>query len=49
MAVVVAAVDMGESTERVLRHAAGFARVLSATLRIVHVASDPESLLTSLL
>jgi nucleotide-binding universal stress UspA family protein len=41
MAVVVAAIDMGESTERVLRHAAGFARVLSATLRIVHVASDP--------
>ena len=40
MAVVVAAVDLGESTSRVLRHAAGFAHVLSASLRIVHVTSD---------
>ena len=40
MSGVVAAVDLGPSTGRVLRHAAGFARMLSAPLKIVHVTTD---------
>jgi nucleotide-binding universal stress UspA family protein len=37
---VIAAVDLGPSTRRVLRHAAGFARLLSSPLKIVNVTSD---------
>ena len=40
MSGVVAAVDLGPSSGRVLRHAAGFARLLSSKLKIVHVTSD---------
>lgn len=37
---VVAAIDLGPYSGRVLRHAAGFARLLSAPLKIVHVTGD---------
>jgi nucleotide-binding universal stress UspA family protein len=37
MSTVLAAVDLGPSSARVLSHAAGFARLLSLDLRIVHV------------
>jgi nucleotide-binding universal stress UspA family protein len=37
---VLAAVDLGPSTGRVLNHAVGLARLLDAPLRILHVASD---------
>ena len=36
---VLAAVDLGRSTERVLRHAAGFARLFSLPLKVVHVSA----------
>ncbi len=36
---VLAAVDLGRSTERVLRHAAGFARVFSLPLKAVQVSA----------
>ena len=39
---VIAAIDLGPSTVRVLRHAAGFARLLSSPLKIVHVTSEPS-------
>lgn len=39
-AVVIAAIDLGPSSARVLYHAAGFARLLSARLRVLHVSSD---------
>jgi nucleotide-binding universal stress UspA family protein len=38
--VIIAAVDLGPQTPRVLYHAVGFARLLDLKLRIVHVASD---------
>jgi nucleotide-binding universal stress UspA family protein len=37
---VLAAVDLGPSTARVLRHAAGFARLWSAPLRVVYVSTE---------
>jgi len=39
-AVVLAAIDLGPSTERVLYHAVGFARLLDAKLKILNVAAD---------
>lgn len=38
---VVAAIDLGPDSARVLYHAAGFARLLSARLRVLHVCSAP--------
>ena len=38
--VLIAAVDMGPHTARVLYHAAGFARLLDLRLKILHVAGD---------
>jgi nucleotide-binding universal stress UspA family protein len=38
--VLLAAVDLGPQTARVLHHAAGFARLLALKLKIVHVAAD---------
>lgn len=38
--VVIAAVDLGPQTPRVLYHAAGFARLLDLRLRVVHVSPD---------
>jgi nucleotide-binding universal stress UspA family protein len=38
--VVIAAVDLGPQTPRVLYHAAGFARVLDLKLKVVHVSPD---------
>jgi nucleotide-binding universal stress UspA family protein len=40
MSGVVAAIDLGPYSGRVLRHAAGFARLLQSPLKIVHVTSD---------
>lgn len=40
---VIAAIDLGPSSARVLSHAAGFARVLSARLRVLHVSSEPQA------
>lgn len=37
---VLAAVDLGPSTGRVLHHAVGLSRLLGARLRVLHVASD---------
>ena len=37
MKTVIAAIDLGQSSPRVLYHAAGFARLLSAELKILHV------------
>jgi len=37
---VIAAIDLGPSSGRVLYHAAGFARLLGAQLKIVHVSAD---------
>lgn len=39
--VVLAAIDLGPSTGRVLTHAAGMARLLSAPLKVLHVAANP--------
>jgi nucleotide-binding universal stress UspA family protein len=41
--VVLCAVDLGPQTRRVLVHAAGMARLMSAELRVVHVAGDASS------
>jgi nucleotide-binding universal stress UspA family protein len=38
--VLVAAVDLGPQTARVLYHAAGFARLLDLKLKVVHVSAD---------
>jgi nucleotide-binding universal stress UspA family protein len=38
--VVIAAVDLGPQTPRVLYHAAGFARLLHLNLKVVHVSQD---------
>ena len=42
---VLCAVDLGPTSTRVLLHAAGFAAVLGAALKVVHIASetDPET------
>jgi nucleotide-binding universal stress UspA family protein len=37
---VIAAIDLGPSSARVLRHAAGFARLWSAPLTVLHVCAD---------
>lgn len=37
MSTVIAAIDLHPSSTRILRHAAGFARLLSARLRVLHV------------
>jgi nucleotide-binding universal stress UspA family protein len=37
---VLAAIDMSSSSRRVLLHAAGLARLLSTTLRVLHVGAD---------
>lgn len=37
---IVAAIDLGPSSARVLHHAAGFARLLSARLTVLHVSAD---------
>jgi nucleotide-binding universal stress UspA family protein len=37
---VLAAIDLSASSSRVLRHAAGFARLFGARLRVLHVARD---------
>jgi nucleotide-binding universal stress UspA family protein len=37
MSTVIAAVDLGPSTRRVIHHAAGFARLLSCNLKVMHV------------
>jgi nucleotide-binding universal stress UspA family protein len=39
---VLAAIDLGPFSERVLRHAAGFARLMSAPLKVLHVTADPS-------
>ncbi|MEY4095029.1 MAG: hypothetical protein RLZZ53_2228 [Acidobacteriota bacterium] len=38
---VLAAIDLGPSSARVLYHAAGFARLMSASLKVLHVTGDP--------
>lgn len=43
MKVVLAAIDMGPSSYRVLYHAAGFARLLDAQLRVLHVNPDTSA------
>jgi nucleotide-binding universal stress UspA family protein len=40
---VLAAIDLGPCSSRVLLHAAGFARLWSVPLRILYVSPDPES------
>jgi nucleotide-binding universal stress UspA family protein len=40
MSTVIAAIDLGSSSGRVLYHASGFARLLSADLAILHVSDD---------
>jgi len=40
---VLCAVDLGPATPRVLLHAAGFAAVLGAGLKVVHIASDTDT------
>ena len=40
---VLAAVDMGPSSRRVLLHAAGLARVLSTSLKVLHVGADASA------
>ena len=41
---VLAAIDLGPLSRRVLYHASGFARLLSARLRILHVTPEPSDL-----
>jgi len=43
MSCVLAAIDLGPSSARVLRHAAGFARLWSLPLRVLHVSADPAA------
>lgn len=42
MPLVLCAVDLGPASPRVLLHAAGFAAVLGAALKVVHIAADPD-------
>jgi nucleotide-binding universal stress UspA family protein len=44
MNTVLAAIDLGPSSARVLSHAAGLARLLSARLRVLHVAGESPAL-----
>lgn len=46
MACVLAAIDRGPSSARVLIHAAGFARLLSVPLQVLHVTSGAEPVTT---
>ena len=41
--VLIAAVDLGPQTSRVLYHAAGFARLLDLKLKILHVSADASA------
>jgi nucleotide-binding universal stress UspA family protein len=41
--VLIAAIDLGPQTGRVLYHAVGFARLLHLRLRVVHVAADASA------
>ena len=41
--VLIAAVDLGPQTARVLYHAAGFARVLNLRLKVIHVSADASA------
>jgi nucleotide-binding universal stress UspA family protein len=47
MSTVIAAVDLGPSSLRVLYHAAGFARVLSARLEVLHVSGEVREFVES--
>lgn len=40
---VLAAIDMGPSSRRVLLHAAGLARLSATTLKVLHVGADPSA------
>jgi nucleotide-binding universal stress UspA family protein len=42
MKTVLAAIDLGPFSARVLRHAAGFARLMSAQLKVLYVTPDPS-------
>jgi nucleotide-binding universal stress UspA family protein len=42
-AIVLAAVDLGPFSGRVLRHASGFARLLQAEMKVLHVTPDPQA------
>lgn len=42
MSSVLAAIDLGPSSRRVLLHAAGLSRLLSAPLRVLHIASEAD-------
>jgi nucleotide-binding universal stress UspA family protein len=44
---VIAAIDLGPCSARVLAHAAGFARLLSARLRVLHVSTEPPAVAQS--
>jgi nucleotide-binding universal stress UspA family protein len=41
--VLIAAVDLGPQTARVLYHAAGFARLLDLRLKVIHVSADASA------
>jgi nucleotide-binding universal stress UspA family protein len=41
---IIAAIDLGPSSARVLSHAAGLARLLSARVRVLHVSADSAAL-----
>lgn len=43
MGIVLAAIDKGASSERVLHHASGLARLFGAQLRVVHVAANASA------
>jgi len=47
MSTVIAAIDLGPSSVRVLQHAAGFARLLSARLEVLHVSGEEPELVES--
>lgn len=43
MSAVIAAIDLGPSTTRVLQHAAGFAKLWSSRLRVMHVSPSRDA------
>ena len=43
MSAVIAAIDLGPSSPRVLRHAGGFAKLWSTRLRVMHVSATPHA------
>jgi len=47
MSTVIAAIDLGPSSARVLYHAAGFARLLSARLEVLHVSGEVREFVES--